>query len=182
MALIDFFKRKKESPKREKEAEAKKQPAFVKVKVDKSEDKTTGKKKEKKSPAVKVKETTRLRQGYDGQGQKKEKKSEVLEPAKPLKKKTPGAAYGILLAPHITEKANDLTKENKYIFKVSKHSNKYQIKKAVEGDYGVNVVGVRVINIKKKEKRLGRQIGFKKGYKKAIVKIREGEKIELLPR
>lgn len=111
---------------------------------------------------------------------KKEKK-EIL-PSLPAKKKMAGAGYGVLRFPHITEKATNLTEKNKYVFKVWSRANKKQIKRAIENSYGVDVVKVNIVNIKGKERRLGRQEGWKGGYKKAIVKIKEGQKIEILPR
>ena len=88
----------------------------------------------------------------------------------------------ILRSPHITEKATDLVKKNQYVFKVVPKTNKTEIKRAIENLYGVDVLNVRVLNIPKKQRRLGRQTGWRKGYKKAIVKIKEGQKIEVLPR
>jgi len=90
--------------------------------------------------------------------------------------------YKTLIAPHITEKATALAKDNKYIFKVFKKANKNEIKKAVENLYKVNVLDVKIINIPRKRRRLKGRLGWKKGYKKAIVKIKEGEKIEVIPK
>jgi len=59
---------------------------------------------------------------------------------------------------------------------------KLEIKKAIEGLYGVDVLSVKVINIPKRRRRLGRITGWRKGYKKAIVKIKKGQKIEIIPR
>jgi large subunit ribosomal protein L23 len=84
--------------------------------------------------------------------------------------------------PHITEKASDLTNYNQYVFKVYKNANKTEIKKAVEQVYKVNVVDVKIINVKEKKRRLGRFEGVKPGFKKAIVKLKEGQKIEIFPR
>lgn len=92
-----------------------------------------------------------------------------------------GFSYEILKNPHISEKASNLSaSKNQYIFKVYNHSNKTEIKKAVEGIYKVNVVSVNVIKIPKKKRRLGKIEGYKKGYKKAIVKIKTGQKIEII--
>jgi large subunit ribosomal protein L23 len=91
-------------------------------------------------------------------------------------------SYRILKIPHITEKASDLTKKDQYVFRVFPRANKTEIKKAVEGDYGVNVVSIKIINVRRKKKRLGKIEGMKSGYKKAIVKIKKGQKIEILPR
>lgn len=88
----------------------------------------------------------------------------------------------IIKEPHITEKASDLAKLNQYIFKVSRNANKNQIKKEIERLYGVEVLNVKIINTKSKERRLGRIIGSTKAYKKAIVKVKEGQKIEILPK
>lgn len=97
-------------------------------------------------------------------------------------KKILGQAYRILKKPHVTERATDLTSKNQYIFEVFPNSNKNQIKKAVEDVYGVDVASVNIVNIPRKRKRLGRIEGWRAGYKKAIVKIKEGQKIEVLPR
>lgn len=88
----------------------------------------------------------------------------------------------IIKSPHITEKATDLTKKNQYVFKVEPNANKIEIKKAIEKLYGVDVLSVKIINVPKKRRRLGRISGWRKGYKKAIVRIKEGQKIEVLPK
>lgn len=90
--------------------------------------------------------------------------------------------YKILKAPQVTEKATDLVKKNQYVFKVWPKTNKPEIKKAVEDIYGVSVVAVNIIKIPRKKRRLGKKSGFRKSYKKAVVKIKEGQKIEILPR
>lgn len=109
---------------------------------------------------------------------KVEKKPEIVKP----KKKVPGEAWRVLELPHVTEKATDLGKEDKYLFKVLPGANKIEIKKAIKGLYGVDVIDVKIINIPRRKRRLGKQMGWKKGYKKAIVKIKKGQKIEILPR
>ncbi len=81
---------------------------------------------------------------------------------------------------HVTEKSNDLLQDNKYVFKVNTKTNKSEIKKAVESLYKVDVSDVKIINIPKKKIRVGRREGWKKGYKKAIVEIKKGQKIESL--
>ncbi len=93
-----------------------------------------------------------------------------------------GEAYRILKTPQVTEKATDLTKENKYVFKVFPKANKVEIKKAVNQLYGVEVLDVKIIKVPAKKRRLGKISGWRKGYKKAIVKIKKGHKIEVLPR
>ncbi|OGZ69917.1 MAG: 50S ribosomal protein L23 [Candidatus Staskawiczbacteria bacterium RIFCSPHIGHO2_12_FULL_38_11] len=80
--------------------------------------------------------------------------------------------------PHISEKSTYLAEDNKYVFKVYQNANKPEIKRSVEGIYGVNVLSVNIIKIPNKKRRIGRTEGFKKGYRKAIVTIKEGQKIE----
>jgi len=92
-----------------------------------------------------------------------------------------GEAYKILKEPHISEKATILTEQNKYIFKVYPDANKIETKKAVENLYGVRVKNVNMINIPKKRKVIRGIKGTKSGYKKAIVTLEKGYKIELLP-
>jgi len=89
-------------------------------------------------------------------------------------------SYEAVKQPHISEKATGLMEENQYIFKVLATSNKYEIKKSVEGIYGVKVLSVNKIKIPAKKRRLGKTEGFRKAYQKAIVKIKEGQKIEIL--
>lgn len=90
-----------------------------------------------------------------------------------------GFSYEVIKEPHISEKSTNLSQENKYVFKVYKETNKPEIKKAVEGIYGVNVLSVNIIKIPKKKRRIGKTEGFRKGYTKAIVELKEGQKIEI---
>ena len=85
-----------------------------------------------------------------------------------------------LKSPWITEKATNLTNQNKYIFKVDKKADKANIKRAVEKMYNVQVIGVNIINIHPKKRRLGRTVGLKSGFKKAIISLKEGDKIEII--
>lgn len=122
----------------------------------------------------------------------KKKKIEVKEKIKPEKvegktkisKKEPYPFIDkILLAPVITEKASRLASQNQYVFKVGRTANKTEIKRAVEQTFGVEVIKVRIVKMPAKKKRIGRILeGEKKGYKKAIVRIKEGQSIEILPR
>lgn len=115
--------------------------------------------------------------------EEKPKKETVLEerPRK-IKEKKLGIAYRILKSPQITEKATTLAEKNQYVFKVWQDSNKPQIKKAVEDLYDVDVMSVEIINVRKKKRRLGKITGWRPGYKKAMVRIKEGQKIEVMPR
>jgi len=113
-----------------------------------------------------------------------EKPSEAIPEAKPLKfrEKRIGEAWKILRTPQVTEKATELAKQNQYVFKVYARANKTEIKKTIEDLYGVDVLDVKIIRVPAKRRRLGRIRGWRKGYKKAIVKIKEGQKIEIMPR
>lgn len=88
----------------------------------------------------------------------------------------------ILKGAHVTEKAGNLNSLNQYVFKVAVGSNKIEIKKAVEKMYGVKVDQVRISVMPAKKRRLGRQEGEKSGFKKAMVKLAEGQKIEIMPK
>ncbi|HJN62060.1 MAG TPA: 50S ribosomal protein L23 [Candidatus Parcubacteria bacterium] len=110
------------------------------------------------------------------------KKSDKVKKTSVSKERAPGFAYRILKQPHITEKATDLAGKNKYVFRVWPNANKIEIKRAVQNLYGVGVLNVRIVNIPPKKRKLGKIEGQRKGYKKAIVKVKEGQKIELMPR
>ena len=87
-------------------------------------------------------------------------------------------ARDILIRPMITEHTTDLMAEGKYVFIVDKRANKIQISDAVEEIFNVKVEKVNTINVKGKVKRRGRIVGNRNDYKKAIVKLAEGETIE----
>ena len=108
-------------------------------------------------------------------------KTEVTKPA-PKKVTRKGAYIHALAVPHVTEKATVLAEKNQYVFKVQPNSTKLTVKQAVETQYGVSVDKVRMITVPSKKKRLGKIMGIKKGYRKAIVKVREGQSIQILPR
>jgi large subunit ribosomal protein L23 len=103
----------------------------------------------------------------------------AVEPQK-AKKHEKGFSYEAIKQPHISEKASYLAEKDQYIFEILPNYNKNEIKKAVEGLYGVDVLSVNMIKIPAKKRRLGRTEGFRKAYKKAVVKIKEGQKIEIL--
>ncbi len=80
----------------------------------------------------------------------------------------------------ITEKANRLREMNMYQFEVVKRASKRTIKEAVEKLFGVEVTDVKTSNLPPKLRRLGRSTGYKPGYKKATVTIKQGQKIEII--
>lgn len=85
----------------------------------------------------------------------------------------------IIIAPVITEKSAVAAEKNVYTFKVASEANKIEIKKAIEEAFGVKVEKVNTLNTKSKAKRVGRYTGKTQTYKKAIVTLKDGEKIEL---
>ena len=86
----------------------------------------------------------------------------------------------IIIAPVITEKTAKIAENgNKIVFKVRNDANKVQIKQAVEKIWNVKVIRVNTINVKPKYKRVGRYAGTTSRYKKAIITLAEGSKIEI---
>ncbi len=86
----------------------------------------------------------------------------------------------IIKAPIITEKSANISADGKkVVLKVSKDANKVQIRQAVEKAFDVKVINVNTVNVRAKKKRVGRYEGKTKAYKKAIVTLAEGSKIEL---
>jgi large subunit ribosomal protein L23 len=107
-------------------------------------------------------------------------------------------AIDVLLWPVVSEKSNDLANPiafhaanakngdplNKYVFRVRRDANKIQIREAVESRFGVHVVAVNTIRMPSKEKGAGfvrinkKRRGYQPAWKKAVVTLRSGEKIE----
>ncbi len=87
----------------------------------------------------------------------------------------------LLKRPYITEKATILADEqNQYVFQVAPRANKTEIKKAIENIYKVKVLKINIVNLPAKTKGSGKLQGETKGVKKAIVKLKAGDKIEIL--
>ena len=87
--------------------------------------------------------------------------------------------YQIIIRPLITEKNTNLMMLNKYSFEVAQQANKIQIKKAVENIFEVTVEKVHTMNVRGKKRRRGREFGYTRSWKKAIVTLAEGDRIEL---
>ena len=87
--------------------------------------------------------------------------------------------YQVIKEPHITEKAN-LQKEetNQITFRVHKKANKVEIRQAVETFFKTKVLEVRTMNVRGKKRRMGRTVGKKSDWKKAVVRLAPGENIE----
>jgi len=90
---------------------------------------------------------------------------------------------GIIYRPIVTEKISNLQEKGIYAFEVDPHSNKIDIARAIEKKFNVTVVNVRTMNFKGKTKvqmtRRGRFEGKTSHFKKAVVTLKEGEKIDL---
>jgi len=88
-------------------------------------------------------------------------------------------ARDVILAPVVSEKSYSLLDLNAYTFKVHPDANKTEIRQAVEHIWGVKVVGVNTVNRKGKTKRFRFQTGKRPDTKRAVVKLAEGDKIEI---
>ncbi|MBI1871379.1 MAG: 50S ribosomal protein L23 [Chlamydiae bacterium] len=85
----------------------------------------------------------------------------------------------IILEPLISEKGTELLqKENKVLFKVHMNSNKIDVRHAIEQIYSVKVLQVNTVKVKGKPKRVRYHMGRTSNWKKAIVTLKEGEKID----
>ena len=87
----------------------------------------------------------------------------------------------LVIKPIITEKATQLLEENKYVFDVLPKASKPEIKAAIESLFEVKVTSVNTIRPPRKTRRVGRFIGHKPLYKRAIVTLEEGDSITLFP-
>jgi len=87
--------------------------------------------------------------------------------------------YEVVKAPHITEKGS-LQKQaaNQMVFKVHKKANKVEIRRAVENLFKTKVLEVKTLNVRGKKRRLGRNVGKRPDWKKAVVRLAPGENIE----
>jgi large subunit ribosomal protein L23 len=87
----------------------------------------------------------------------------------------------LILKPIVTEKATELMEENKFVFDVAPKATKPEIKAAIESVFEVSVIKVNTHNPPRKKKRVGRFLGYKPHYKRAIVTLAEGDTIALYP-
>ncbi len=124
------------------------------------------KEEEKKEPSEKEKVIS-PKQENEEKIEKKENPQEAIKTAI------------VIDAPHISEKATFLQEEDKYVFRISKRANKIEVKKAIEDLYKVKVENVNIVNVPAKKKMWRGKPGYGSGYKKAIVTIKKGQKIEI---
>lgn len=87
--------------------------------------------------------------------------------------------YEVLKRPLITEKSTALSAQGKYLFEVSRDANKYEIKNAVEKAFKVTVTAVNVITVPGEMRRVGKNKVFRQPWKKAVVTLKSGDKIQL---
>ena len=85
----------------------------------------------------------------------------------------------VLKRPLITEKGTALQVLNKYLFEVAREANKAQVQDAVEKIFKVTVTGVNLLNMKPKTRRVGRRVVHTHPWKKAVVTLKPGDKIEI---
>ncbi len=89
--------------------------------------------------------------------------------------------YKVLLSPRMTEKSTRVGESsNQYVFKVTTDSNKQEVKDAVEKLFEVNVESVRIVNVKGKSKSFKLRTGKRNDWKKAYVRVQEGQVIDFL--
>lgn len=88
-------------------------------------------------------------------------------------------AYRVLIKPLVTEKATEFGALGKYVFAVNPKMNKVEVKKAIRTVYNVDPVKINMANFKGKTIRYGRIQGKTKGWKKAVVTLKPGDKIEV---
>jgi len=87
--------------------------------------------------------------------------------------------YRVLEKPLVTEKSTMMQEQgNRVMFQVNRSANKLQIKDAVQNIFNVTVLDVNTINVKPRSKRFGRHQGQTKAWKKAIVLLKEGDRID----
>jgi len=86
--------------------------------------------------------------------------------------------YEVLRRPLITEKNTSLQAEGKYTFEVAREANKHQVKQVVEKAFKVKVTAVNIMTVPSKERRVGGRIVLTQPWKKAIVTLKPGDKIE----
>lgn len=87
--------------------------------------------------------------------------------------------YRVIKRASVTEKGSILAERNQYVLRVERATNKSEIKKAVSALYNVTVKNVNIINTPRKKRQRGKAIGYRPSFKKAIVTLKEGDKIEV---
>ena len=87
--------------------------------------------------------------------------------------------FEVIRRPLVTEKNTSLQAQGKYAFEVARESNKNQVKQAVEKAFKVTVTGVNIISVRGRERRVGRKMVAGSSWKKAVVTLKAGDKIQI---
>jgi len=87
--------------------------------------------------------------------------------------------YEIVRRPVVTEKGTLMQEQGKYTFEVASNSTKEMVKQAVEKAFKVNVIKVNIVGMKGKTKRMGKREIVTPSWKKAVVTLKEGQKIQI---
>ncbi len=158
MSILDKLKKKKTAP--DKKPATKKEKAKDKAAVEKET----------------VQETVVAPDGtLKTVAKKSDKKAKKTKP----KKENTGNAYRVLIKPLVTEKSSSLGMYNKYAFEVSPRANKIEVTKAIKKVYGLKPLKVNIMTMSGKNVRYGKTEGRTKFWKKAIITLPEGQKIEI---
>ena len=101
-------------------------------------------------------------------------KTPNVRPARPREE-----LYGVILSPMITEKATRVSEHNQVVFRVRRDATKPMIKAAIEGLFNVKVTAVNTINVRGKTRRFRGRLGQRSDFKKAVISLAEGQKIDV---
>lgn len=104
-----------------------------------------------------------------------------MEKSKILEAESLRTMLGIIKYPLISDKATRLLELNKYSFVVDRRANKFTVKKIIEYIFNVQVLNVNTLTNPKKKRTVGRFSGYKSQYKKAIITLKDGDRINLFP-
>lgn len=136
----------------------------------------------------KLKEQKRQEQKEAQPQEEKEKpKSKKQQPkskkaaSSAIKIESAHSAYGVVVRPHVSEKSVEHNSESKYVFEIASNVSKKQVKDAIEVMYGVKVESVNKIKVPAKKIRYRMQTGTKPRHNKAVVTLKKGQEIEVLP-
>ena len=85
----------------------------------------------------------------------------------------------LIIRPIISEKTTELMEQNKYVFEVARKANKLMVKKAIKDLFEIDAEQVNILNVRGKNRRLRFRVGKRAAWKKAIVTLTAGQKIEI---
>ena len=127
----------------------------------------------------KIKKTLKSEEEDSSATREQRERSSRRMTAKSEKRVSGALLHGIVKNPRITEKASLLQSKNQYVFEVDLKACKPEIKKAIESIFKVHVVKINTINVLGRQVRVGRHEGKSADFKKAIITLMEGEKIDI---